>query len=94
MLFAAYAYSLEEDKLEIEKSNLTYPFPNSDILLGFASAELNIMLFDAFNTFNNSCAIKGCRDNCYDIFNLCCDKTLNSKKKEKRKKNNLNKIKK
>ena len=52
------------------------------------------MLFDAFNTFNNSCAIKGCRDNCYDIFNLCCDKTLNSKKKEKRKKNNLNKIKK
>ena len=38
LLIAAYAFSLEKDKFESEKSNLIYPFPNSDILLGFASA--------------------------------------------------------
>ena len=53
------------------------------------------MLFNAFNCFNNSCIIKDCHDNCSDICNLCCDKTLNSKNKEKKEKqNNLNKIKK
>ena len=88
LLIAAYAYSLEEDKFENENNNLTYPFPNSDILIGFASAEFNIMLFDAFNCFNNFCAIKNC-------YNACCDKTLKAKKKEKKEKeNNLNKIKK
>ena len=95
LLIAAYAFSLEKDKFESEKSNLIYPFPNSDILIGFASAELNIMLFNAFNCFNNSCIIKDCHDNCSGICNLCCDKTLNSKNKEKKEKqNNLNKIKK
>ena len=95
LLIAAYAYSSEEDKLETEKSNLTYPFPNSDILLGLASAELNIMLFEAFNCFYNSCAIKDCRDDCSNKSCSCRDKTLKSKKKEKKEKeNNLNEIKK